>query len=87
MSSLASRSYLFQVTGAQDLPFCNRDCYAVPQNSPFPNIPSFVKTLYPNARNFSVYIPANTGHGVNAHYSAPETYKEMLEFVGFAFSS
>ncbi|GJE91974.1 alpha/beta hydrolase [Phanerochaete sordida] len=74
------------VTGAQDLPFCNRDCYAVPRGSPFPNIPAYVKMLYPNARNFSVYIPANTGHGVNAHYSAPETYQEMLQFVDYAFS-
>jgi len=75
------------VTGAQDFPFCNRDCYAVPPGSPFPNLPSFVKAFYPNACNFSVYIPANTGHVINAHFSAPETFKKMLQFVDSALPS
>ncbi|KIP01152.1 hypothetical protein PHLGIDRAFT_131352 [Phlebiopsis gigantea 11061_1 CR5-6] len=75
------------VTGAQDFPFCDRDCYAVPADGKYKNVPAYVQEMYPKTRNFSVYIPENTGHGVNAHYSAPETYKEMLSFVEYVFSS
>ncbi|EMD39654.1 hypothetical protein CERSUDRAFT_92149 [Gelatoporia subvermispora B] len=74
------------VTGAQDVPFCFRDCYAVPAGSPYSSIPEYAKDLYPKAKNFSVYIPANTGHAVNTHYSAPAAYQEMLQFVAQAFS-
>ena len=50
-----------KVTGAQDYPFCFRDCYAVPDGSKYPNIPAYVKDLYPAVTDFSTYIPANTG--------------------------
>ena len=30
-----------QVTGAQDLPFCFLNCFAVPPGSKYPNIPAF----------------------------------------------
>ncbi|KAH9837855.1 alpha beta-hydrolase [Rhodofomes roseus] len=72
------------VTGAQDLPFCYRDCYAVPPDAKYPNIPAYAQELYPKTSNFSVYIPANTGHAVNQHYSAPDVYQEMLAFVDSA---
>lgn len=49
------------VTAAQDWPFCFSNCYAVPEDSPFPSIPAFVQVLYPGASNFSVYIPENSG--------------------------
>lgn len=49
------------VTAAQDWPFCFLNCYAVPENSPYPNIPAYVKELYPAASDFSVYIPENAG--------------------------
>ena len=56
-----STQYFPKVTGAQDLPFCDRDCYAVPQDSKYPNIPAYVKELYPAVNDFTTYIPANTG--------------------------
>ncbi|EPQ54849.1 alpha/beta-hydrolase [Gloeophyllum trabeum ATCC 11539] len=69
------------VTGAEDWPFCFLDCYAVPANSTRKSIPEYVQELYPAVSDFSVYIPENTGHAVNAHYSAPQVYQEMLGFV------
>lgn len=72
------------VTGAQDMPFCFRDCYAVPPGAKYPSIPAYAQELYPKTRNFSVYIPENTGHAVNQHYSAPDVYQEMLAFVDSA---
>ena len=42
-----------KVTGAQDYPFCFRDCYAVPDGSKYPNIPAYVKDLYPAVTDFS----------------------------------
>ncbi|TFK48793.1 alpha beta-hydrolase [Heliocybe sulcata] len=65
------------VTGANDWPFCFNDCYAVPANGARGSKPA----------NFSVYIPDNTGHAVNAHYSAPQVYQEMLAFVSDAFAA
>ncbi|KZT28740.1 hypothetical protein NEOLEDRAFT_1239282 [Neolentinus lepideus HHB14362 ss-1] len=75
------------VTGANDWPFCFNDCYAVPANSTYTSIPEYVQELYPVTSNFSVYIPENTGHAVNAHYSAPDVYQEMLAFVSNVFGA
>lgn len=47
-------------------------------------IPRLVRPmLYPNLTedNFEAYIPAFTGHAINTHFSAPETYGQMLDFV------
>ncbi|GJE99830.1 hypothetical protein PsYK624_161030 [Phanerochaete sordida] len=74
------------VTGAQDFPFCDGNCYAVPSGGPYTSIPAYTKTFYPSASNFSVYIPANTGHNINGHYSAPEVFQDMLQFVESVFS-
>ena len=60
------------VTAAQDWPFCFLNCYAVPEGSPYPSVPAYVKELYPATKNFSVYIPANFQHQrdeLNAVYS------------------
>ncbi|KZT28707.1 alpha beta-hydrolase [Neolentinus lepideus HHB14362 ss-1] len=75
------------VTAANDWPFCFNDCYAVPESSTYNSIPEYVQELYPMTSNFSVYIPDNTGHAVNAHYSAPYVYQEMLEFVSNVFGA
>ncbi|KAH7911761.1 alpha beta-hydrolase [Hygrophoropsis aurantiaca] len=75
------------VTGAQDWIFCYSNCYAVPPNSTYPNIPAYAQELYPAANYFSTYLPENTGHIVNLHYSAPETYQQILQFAEMVFTS
>jgi hypothetical protein len=39
------------------------------------------KKLFPAVSDFSFGIPAETGHGINAHYSAPEVYRTMQEWI------
>ncbi|EGN93867.1 hypothetical protein SERLA73DRAFT_188982 [Serpula lacrymans var. lacrymans S7.3] len=75
------------VTGAKDWNFCYGNCYAVPSGSTQKTIVDDVKELFPVASSFSTYIPPNTGHAVNLHYSAPDTYRDMLNFVEGVFTS
>ncbi|KZT28741.1 alpha beta-hydrolase [Neolentinus lepideus HHB14362 ss-1] len=75
------------VTGVEDWIFCFSNCYSVPANSTYNSIPEYVQELYPVTSNFSVYIPENTGHAVNAHHSAPQVYQEMLAFVSNVFGT
>ncbi|KAF7980110.1 hypothetical protein HWV62_39521 [Athelia sp. TMB] len=49
------------VTGDKDFVFCLADCYAAPAGSGKSSILDFVQDLYPATRNFSTYIPADTG--------------------------
>ncbi|KAF7983025.1 hypothetical protein HWV62_24668 [Athelia sp. TMB] len=73
------------VSGDKDFVCCLADCYAAPAGSGKSSILDFVQDLYPTTRNFSTYIPADTGHAVNQHTSAPQTYKNMLAFVENVF--
>ena len=74
-------AFLPELTGAQDLPFCFLNCFAVPPGSNYPSIPAFVQELYPATSNFSTFIPADTGHAINQHLSAPSVYQEMLGWI------
>jgi len=64
------------VTGSHDLVYCAGGCI---QNGT--NIPAQVQSLYPTAGSFETYIPAYTGHAVNLHYSAPETYQYIFNWL------
>ncbi|KAF7980111.1 hypothetical protein HWV62_39523 [Athelia sp. TMB] len=74
------------VTGDKDFVFCLADCYAVPAGSGKSSLLEFVQELYPAAGNFSTHIPVNTGHSINGHISAPQTYRNMLAFVEKVFA-
>ncbi len=75
---LADRFYgdVLVVTGDHDFLFCGGSCYVNDTS-----YPAMVSTLYPNASSFESYLPQVTGHGLNLHYSAPVTYKEMLDWL------
>jgi hypothetical protein len=64
-----------------------RDCYAVPPGSNKSSILDYAQTLYPKASNFSTYIPANTGHGISAHYSAPAVYAGIQSYLKGALTA
>lgn len=67
------------VTGAKDFIFTGSNAYAGANGM---SIPAEVgPMLYPNSKGFETYIPANTGHAVNQHYSAAATYEKMLDFI------
>ncbi|KAK7435044.1 hypothetical protein VKT23_019852 [Stygiomarasmius scandens] len=67
------------VTGDKDFAFCGGDCNAPVGEAP--NAPATVSGLFPSASNFSVYIPENTGHGINMHFSAPEAYGFIQQWL------
>jgi len=68
---------VYVVTGDKDWIFCTGNCYAVPQGATQASILDFVSAGYPKASHFNTLIPANTGHSISVHTSAPETYKQI----------
>jgi len=68
------------VTGDRDWVFCGNQCDIRPDGEH--TILELVQPyLYPNSSDFSVYSPANTGHGINTHYTAPESYANIMAWL------
>ncbi|KZS87160.1 hypothetical protein SISNIDRAFT_447105 [Sistotremastrum niveocremeum HHB9708] len=67
------------VTGLYDTFFCSGNC-AEKINGTTPV--ELVKTQYPSANNFTTYVPDDTAHGINLHYSAPEIYSFIEQWIG-----
>lgn len=40
------------------------------------------RVLFPSASQFSTYIPADTGHLINGHFSAAQTYQVIEQWIG-----
>ena len=61
-----------------DVPFCSGDC-----TYPMDLAASTRATLYPNARaqGSRTAIVEKSGHCINAHYSAPEAYIQIADFL------
>ncbi|THU77577.1 alpha/beta-hydrolase, partial [Dendrothele bispora CBS 962.96] len=68
------------VTGEKDIGFCGGDCNA-PGVDGAPNVLATVSGLFPAASNSSVHIIENTGHGLNMHLTAPETYRFIQQWI------
>lgn len=64
------------VTGANDQPFCDGDCLSGGQDALLA-----VKKLYPKASAFGTFMPNGTGHAVNLHYAAHESYEQIMAFL------
>lgn len=65
------------VVGEADFIFCGSDCH-VPNDHSAEVQPA----LYPNAAKGSQsYLVPNSGHNINAHYSAGQAYQQMLKFL------
>ncbi|KII91729.1 hypothetical protein PLICRDRAFT_123246 [Plicaturopsis crispa FD-325 SS-3] len=71
---------VFVVTGDKDFIFCGANCYQSMNGSA--NLLEPSKALFPAASSFSTYIPVGTGHAVNQHFSAPETYRVIEKWIG-----
>ncbi|THV02056.1 hypothetical protein K435DRAFT_853171 [Dendrothele bispora CBS 962.96] len=74
---------LLVVTGDRDYFMCGGNCNVT--DGDFPSRPAAVAGLFPAVNNFTVYIPENTGHFVNYHFSAPQTFTFIQEWIGNAF--
>ncbi|KZT59596.1 alpha/beta-hydrolase [Calocera cornea HHB12733] len=68
------------VTGDSDWVFCGSQCGIRPDG--VHTILELVgPTVFPKSDDFSVYSPANTGHGLNLHYTAPESYADIMGWL------
>jgi pimeloyl-ACP methyl ester carboxylesterase len=68
---------VYVMNGLHDLPACSANCL-VPQNQ----AAAVVDVVYPKASKGSGwYLVPGTGHGINYHYSAPDAYAHMHEFI------
>ena len=76
---------VYVVTGDKDYIFALGNAYAVPPGASQNNILDYVSDLYPSASKFATLIPANTGHGISAHLSAPETYAQVNTWLSDNF--
>ncbi|KAK7450121.1 hypothetical protein VKT23_013003 [Stygiomarasmius scandens] len=74
---------LLVATGDRDYFMCGGNCNVTVDN--FPSRPATVGGLFPNVNNFLVYIPENTGHFMNYHFSAPQTFQFIQGWIKDAF--
>ncbi|KAJ5216966.1 hypothetical protein N7468_009974 [Penicillium chermesinum] len=68
------------ITGENDIPFCGGDCFAT--GGAATSIPAASKIAFSAAKAFSAIVPPKTGHGLNWHYTAASTYKQITNFLG-----
>ncbi|KZO91751.1 alpha/beta-hydrolase [Calocera viscosa TUFC12733] len=68
------------VTGDRDWVFCGAQCDIEPDGQH--TILELVgPTIFPQSSNFSVFSPANTGHGLNMHLSTPDSYTNIMDWL------
>jgi len=64
------------VFGAGNITVEAADCGVGPTSNPDQE-----RVLFPKASSFESYIPDHTGHNLNTHYSAPETFGAALAWL------
>ncbi|KAF8219650.1 hypothetical protein L208DRAFT_1338747 [Tricholoma matsutake] len=77
--ALSYSNPLLVLTGDKDFIFCGGNCYQSMNGSS--NLVEPSKHLFPAVSDFNFNIPAETGHGINAHYSAPGVYRTMQDWI------
>ncbi|KAK8861622.1 hypothetical protein IAR55_002445 [Kwoniella newhampshirensis] len=71
---------VFVVTGENDAPFCAANCYVTSLGDGQTQLDT-ARDLYPSVSNFSTYVVAASGHGINFHTTAYEAYQQIINFV------
>lgn len=64
---------VFVLTGERDLPFCGNDCTTGDKVTS-------VQQLYPQTSNFTSKLVNETGHGLNVHYTGPQSQRDIVQF-------
>lgn len=64
------------LNGEHDAPSCSGHCGFGKKS-----LTSKVRTFYPNAKSFSYHNTADTGHVVNLHFTAQESYGIIYDFL------
>jgi pimeloyl-ACP methyl ester carboxylesterase len=79
LSSMQVPNYkgaVFVLTGDKDRPYCGTD--------PKISCETFIKTTaaqFPQASTFGFFIPPNTGHCLNFHYTAPRSFAAVAKWL------
>jgi pimeloyl-ACP methyl ester carboxylesterase len=47
------------------------------------NVPGNARSVFPNSSNFTTFIVPGTGHSLNLHYSAVETFRVAHDFLQY----
>lgn len=68
------RGPVLVVTGDEDI-YCQGDCYATGQNQTYP---AQLSSAFPSASAFETFIPNNTAHGLNFHYTGALSFSLLL---------
>ncbi|ODQ55018.1 hypothetical protein SAICODRAFT_89161 [Saitoella complicata NRRL Y-17804] len=71
---------VFVVTGELDWIFCGGYC-PDSAGTPYSSIPAGVQSVFPVTDSFETYLPPSTGHALNAHLTAPDTYEHMITWA------
>ncbi|KAM4057221.1 alpha/beta hydrolase family protein [Hirsutella rhossiliensis] len=70
------------VTGERDVPFCGGDCTKTdPINHSARDLLQASKRNFKSASVFKTVVIPGAGHGLNYQYSAPLTYRAILNFI------
>lgn len=79
----AYRGKVFVLTGDEDTIFCSSllgfgkaDCGTSESGLVYDT-----RELYPSAASYDVFVPANTGHCLNLHYTARESFKVVHDWL------
>jgi hypothetical protein len=64
------------VIGQNDEVLCESDCAEGDSN-----LAVMSQSYFPDSRAFEPIVTPNTGHFLNLHYSAPETYRKVHEWL------
>lgn len=78
--ALEYKGRVLLMTGENDLFFCGGS--GIPNSGRgictpgVDGIPAKANVLYPNAVDYQYYVPFNTGHDINLHYSALATFQK-----------
>jgi len=65
------------ITGQNDQPFCAGSCFG----DGYPFIIGQDAQFWPASSNFTAHSPLNTGHGLNLHFSAPDSYAFIIDWL------
>ncbi|CUA74544.1 hypothetical protein RSOLAG22IIIB_05604 [Rhizoctonia solani] len=74
------KGHVFVVTGEKDIIFCGGNCLQKPVTVPGNSLLDDTKALYPNAANFSTYVPPGAGHALFAHHGTDKAIATILSW-------
>lgn len=74
------KGHVYVLTGKNDAIACNvppvPNCFEGPKS-----LPARAGAFFPNAADYTYHIPLKTGHDANMHYTSPNSFKLIMEYL------